>query len=245
LRICWKKEGKTFACRARTANSLCKQSLRKIMEETRRAHHDLQHHLNAMQGYLDSGNLEKLREYIEEHTKRLADISAKQYSKNPMVDTILRYYADRILLLQIKIGKTWMMKKRDNTVGIMLKGSHKGLNFVRDIGSCVRKPSGMYRELQRMVEILIRIILRSVWGQKEHLDFLPMPFQPSCDEFPVVNFQIIQNKEYLLPRQTNQTTHKFDESLLVHCISINHKTDVPLITDRCYHVDSFPFCFYR
>ncbi len=59
----------------------------------------MQHHLNAMQGYLDNGNLEKLRAYIEEHTKRLADISAKRYSKNPMVDTILRYYADRIAAL--------------------------------------------------------------------------------------------------------------------------------------------------
>ncbi len=72
------------------------EGLRKSIEETRRAHHDLQHHLNAMQGYLDNGNLEKLRAYIEEHTKRLADISAKRYSKNPMVDTILRYYAGRM-----------------------------------------------------------------------------------------------------------------------------------------------------
>ncbi len=75
------------------------EGLRKGIEETRCAQHDLQHHLNAMQSYLDSGNLEKLREYIEEHTKRLTDITCKQYSKNPVVDAILRYYADKLTAL--------------------------------------------------------------------------------------------------------------------------------------------------
>ncbi len=52
-----------------------------------------------MRDYLDSGNLEKLRAYLTEHTSRLTDISARRYSKNPMVDSILRYYADKLLLL--------------------------------------------------------------------------------------------------------------------------------------------------
>jgi len=72
------------------------EGLRKSIEETRRAHHDLQHHLSAMRDYLDSGDIEKLRAYVEEHTNRLSNISAKQYSKNPVVDTILRYYANKL-----------------------------------------------------------------------------------------------------------------------------------------------------
>ncbi len=44
------------------------ESLRKGIEETRRVHHDLQHHMNAMKGYLGNGNLDKLRAYIETHT---------------------------------------------------------------------------------------------------------------------------------------------------------------------------------
>ncbi len=43
--------------------------------------------------------MEKLRSYIETHTKRLTDISDKRYSKNPMVDAILRYYADKLTTL--------------------------------------------------------------------------------------------------------------------------------------------------
>ncbi len=72
------------------------EGLRKSVEETRRAHHDLRHHLNVMRDYLDSGDLNKLRAYISEHTNRLTDLSDRQYSKNAMVDTILRYYADRL-----------------------------------------------------------------------------------------------------------------------------------------------------
>ncbi len=76
------------------------EGLQKSIEETRRARHDLRHHLDAMRGYLDGGDLEKLRAYIEEHTNRLSDSSAKRYSKNPMVDTLLRYYANKLAALE-------------------------------------------------------------------------------------------------------------------------------------------------
>ncbi len=79
------------------------EGLRKSVEETRRAHHDLQHHLNVMRGYLDDGDIEKLRASLEEHTNRLTDISARQYSKNPMVDTILRYYAEKLEALGVRL----------------------------------------------------------------------------------------------------------------------------------------------
>ncbi len=72
------------------------EGLRKGIEETRRARHDLQHHLNVLRDYLDSGDIEKLRAYIEEHTDRLSHISSRQHCKNPVVNTILRYYVDKL-----------------------------------------------------------------------------------------------------------------------------------------------------
>jgi len=42
----------------------------------------------------------------------------------------------------------------------------------------------MYGELQRMIEILVRVVLRGIWGQEERLDFLPVLFEPRCDDFP-------------------------------------------------------------
>ncbi len=78
------------------------ESIRKNIEETRRAHHDLRHHLNVMRNYLDSGDLEKLRAYLAEHTDRLSHSSAARYSKNPMVDTILRYYVEKLEALGVR-----------------------------------------------------------------------------------------------------------------------------------------------
>jgi len=59
-----------------------------------RARHDLQRRLNATRDYPDGGDTKKLRGCAEEHANRLPDISARRYSKNPMADTILRYYAN-------------------------------------------------------------------------------------------------------------------------------------------------------
>ncbi len=53
------------------------EGLRKSIEETRHARHDLQHHLNAMRDYLDRGDIEKFQAYQEEHTSRLSDIAAR------------------------------------------------------------------------------------------------------------------------------------------------------------------------
>ncbi len=75
------------------------EGLQKSIEETRRARHDLRHHLDAMRGYLDGGDLEKLQAYIGVHTQRLTDISATRYSRNPMLDSILRYYANKLTAL--------------------------------------------------------------------------------------------------------------------------------------------------
>ncbi len=89
----------------------------------------------------------------------------------------------------------------------------------------------MYGELQRMIEILVRIVLRGIRWQEEYFDLLSVLFQPSRDEFPVMDLQVIQNEEYLLPGRANQTTHKLYEPLLIHGVLIEHKADAALVTD--------------
>ncbi len=89
----------------------------------------------------------------------------------------------------------------------------------------------MYGELQRMIEILVGVVLRGVWGQEEQLDFLPVPFQPCCDNFSMMDFQIVQNKEYLLLGRAKQPTHKLYEPLLIHGVLIKHKADAALCAD--------------
>ncbi len=135
------------------------ESLRKGIEETRRAHHDLQHHLNAMKGYLDDGNLDKLRAYIEEHTKRLADISAKRYSKNPMVDTILRYYAGRMASLgaemELKISLPEELPAAEPDVCIILGNLlENALRACENVGKDAWVRVSMVAECQRLVIVV-------------------------------------------------------------------------------------------
>jgi len=135
------------------------EGLRKSIEETRRARHDLQHHLNAMQGYLDNGNLEKLRAYIEEHTNRLADISARQYSKNPMVDTILRYYASRMAALgadlELKIVLPEELPAAEPDVCIILGNLlENALKACEDVGKDAWMRVFVEAECQRLIIVV-------------------------------------------------------------------------------------------
>ncbi len=73
-----------------------------------------------------------------------------------------------------------------------------------DIGRCIGRLARMYGALQRMIEILVRIVLWGIRGQEEHFDLLMVLFQPSRDEFPVMDLQTSQNEEYFLSRRANQ-----------------------------------------
>ncbi len=135
------------------------EGLRKSIEGTRRAHHDLKHHLNAMQGYLDHENLEKLRAYIEEHTKRLANISAKQYSKNPMVDTILRYYAGKMAALgadmELKISLPEELPAAEPDVCIILGNLlENALKACEDAGKAAWMRVFVEAECQRLIIVV-------------------------------------------------------------------------------------------
>ena len=69
--------------------------LQKQIEETRRARHDLRQHLNLIQAYLDKGDNETLRDYIDKYGKSLPLNTGKVYCSNYAIDTVIRYYAEK------------------------------------------------------------------------------------------------------------------------------------------------------
>lgn len=69
--------------------------LQKQIEETRQAHNDLRQHLNMIQAYLNKGDNESLKAYIEKYGQSLPLNSWKVYCSNYAIDTIVRYYAER------------------------------------------------------------------------------------------------------------------------------------------------------
>lgn len=68
--------------------------LKRHMEETRKARHDLRQHLNLIQAYLDSDDKAALQTYITAYGKTLPKDTEKSYCKNCAADVVIRYYAE-------------------------------------------------------------------------------------------------------------------------------------------------------
>jgi hypothetical protein len=63
------------------------------IEETKRARHDLRHHLSVFQSYIGAGETEKLAAYVNEYRESLLDAPEITFCENFAVNSILRYYA--------------------------------------------------------------------------------------------------------------------------------------------------------
>ena len=75
----------------------------------------------------------------------------------------------------------------------------------------------MDRNLQSMIQVLIRIVFRSIRRQEEHLNFILALFQPGRSKLAMMDLQIVQN----------------------------HKTNLALAADRRDHIDPLSFGFHR
>ncbi len=64
----------------------------RYMEETRQARHDLAQHLWIINQYLNSGNQEDLRAYMENYEAALPPNTTRTFCKNYAVNTVLSYY---------------------------------------------------------------------------------------------------------------------------------------------------------
>ena len=62
------------------------------MKETKRASHDLRHHLSVFQSYIDSGETGELTEYVNEYRASMPDDTETAFCENYAVNSILRYY---------------------------------------------------------------------------------------------------------------------------------------------------------
>ena len=75
--------------------------LQSCIQDTRRARHDLRHHWKALQGYIDSGDLDALASYIRQYGEGLPTEPTDLYCKNAAVNAILSFYAEKAALLNI------------------------------------------------------------------------------------------------------------------------------------------------
>lgn len=71
------------------------QLLKSHMDETRRARHDLRHHLRALQGYVDKKDLASLASYLQDYSKSIPAEALSDYCGNCAVNSLLCYYAEK------------------------------------------------------------------------------------------------------------------------------------------------------
>ena len=102
----------------------------------------------------------------------------------------------------------------------------------------------MHRNLQSVIQIFVRIVFRSIRRQKKYFNFILTFFQPGRSKLAMMNLQIVQNQEHFPLRTADKTLHEADQSLLVHGVLVDHKTDFPLLADRRDHIDPLSFRFH-
>lgn len=77
------------------------ENLQRSMEETRRARHDLRHHLAVLQGCIERQDWETLRRYVAAYVQSVPSETAHAYSRSCAVDAVLHHYAGRAAERQI------------------------------------------------------------------------------------------------------------------------------------------------
>jgi hypothetical protein len=81
--------------------------------ETKRARHDLRHHLTVFQSFIDKGETEKLTNYVNEYRDSIPDDTEIVFCQNHAVNAILRYYT--IIAKNEGIDVTTHLDLPDNT----------------------------------------------------------------------------------------------------------------------------------
>lgn len=69
------------------------QALHDRMEETRRARHDLRHHILTLSDYLEAEEYERLKEYLDSYKKSMPDMQTYLFCQNRAVNRLLLFFA--------------------------------------------------------------------------------------------------------------------------------------------------------
>lgn len=78
-----------------TTQNLQYELLQEKINEARRAKHDVRHHIALMQDYLNRGELETLREYLNRYSQSLPDDTLICFCENSAANAVLLYFAQQ------------------------------------------------------------------------------------------------------------------------------------------------------
>ncbi len=100
------------------------ENLNKQIDATRKARHDMRHHITMMSGYLSAGQYEKAREYLQSYENTFPGDSTVFFCKHYAVNTILMYFAHQAennkIDFSVSADLPASLKIPDNVLSVLL-----------------------------------------------------------------------------------------------------------------------------
>lgn len=78
-----------------TMQAMQYENLQEKISDARRAKHDVRHHIALLQEYLNNGELDALREYLNRYNESLPDDSLVRFCENTAANAVLLYFAQQ------------------------------------------------------------------------------------------------------------------------------------------------------
>ncbi len=100
------------------------ESLQERIMETRKANHDLRHHMAAMSSYLEQSDYESLKSYFKAFSKHLPGSSSMVYTQHGGINMVLAYFAqvahENRIRFDVKMDIPATLSVSDNDLIVLL-----------------------------------------------------------------------------------------------------------------------------
>lgn len=108
----------------RNLEELKYQILEERIEDARRARHDMRHHVIIMSNYLDAGDYESLRAYLDDYRQSLPDNQMISFCAHRTINSVLLYYAheakENQIDFQVQISVPDKLNISDTDIAVLL-----------------------------------------------------------------------------------------------------------------------------
>ncbi|MBQ8803953.1 MAG: sensor histidine kinase [Tyzzerella sp.] len=117
------------------------QALHDRMEETRRARHDLRHHILTMSDYLETKEYDRLKAYLDSYQKSMPDNQSYLFCQNRSVNRLLLFFAtqarDNNIDFQVKLSIPEELNIPESDISVIL-----GNLLENALEACVEQQKG-------------------------------------------------------------------------------------------------------
>ena len=100
------------------------QLLEERIEDARRARHDVRHHMIVLADFLNAGNYEQLKEYLDHYCQTLPDSHAITFCPHRTINSVILYFAhqakERLIDFQVQLSVPEQLPVADTDISVLL-----------------------------------------------------------------------------------------------------------------------------